>query len=148
MVCLKSGWAANLITAPDWHSFKHECLQTISSRSTVKEPQDESLVRRATEIIQSNVRGVTVVTLASALGCHRRTLERAFRRVRDEWLHHFLMLVRTQVAVELLTQTDWTCEAIARDVGFRSRTTLNVAVKQTTGRTPHQLRNAGVERVR
>ena len=144
LVCLKSEWAEDLITAPDWQSFKQECLESISFRSDAKELHDETLVRRATDVILGNIRDVTVVTLAGTLRCHRRTLERAFRRVRDQSVHDFILRVRTQSAIELLTTTSLKCESIAREVGFRSRTTLNVAVKQMTGRTPRQLRTATV----
>jgi AraC-like DNA-binding protein len=140
LVCLKSGWAEDLITARDWRSFKQECLQSISAGVNTEETPDESLVRRATEVILTNIRSVTVVTLARRLTCHRRTLERAFRRVRNQSVHQFVVRLRTQAAIDLLVKTDLKCEAIARDVGFRSRTTLNAAVKQTTGYTPRQLR--------
>ena len=140
LVCLKSGWAERLITADDWQSFKQECVQSISAESNAEATRDNILVRRATDVIRMNIRDVTVITLARELRCHRRTLERAFRRVQDQSVHHFVVQLRAKAAIELLTTTNLTSESVARNVGFRSRTTLHVVLKQMTGRTPRELR--------
>ncbi len=139
----RTRWAEDLLTARDWQAFKHECLQSLSV--TAPETHDERLVHAASSIIQRQIRDVSIASLARTLGCHRRTLERAFRRARNRSLHTHLIEVRPQVAGGLLTQTSLTCNAIAREVGFRSRTTLNLAVRRLTGRTPSQLRQTAAD---
>jgi AraC-like DNA-binding protein len=129
------------LLAPQWRDFALGALSSLSIDNPTVPSGAMELVRRAAQSVRFQVRGnLNVDVLAKQSFCHRRTLERAFRQVMGSSVHEFIVRERTLEAIRLIKSTDLKLEAVAFEVGFRSRTTLRRAIKATTGLTPAQLR--------
>jgi AraC-like DNA-binding protein len=140
-LCPRCGW----LIASDWQVFLQGASDFITNDCGRLIPADKQLVERARQAISDRLREhITVDLLAKQLGCHRRTLERAFRTVSGDSVHSTILRRRTQEAIRLLRCTDLKVEAVAVEVGFRSRTSLRVAVRRATGQTPGQLRRSAL----
>lgn len=114
-----------------------------ATTSGVRDQQTKSpsLAARACGIIRSDCTAhLSVGDLATTLSCGRRTLERAFRREFGETIHEYMSRLRTEEALRLLMTTDMKTEAIAFQVGFRSRTSLQVHIRRATGLSPAAIR--------
>jgi AraC-like DNA-binding protein len=133
----------NWLSTVDWHEFSHEFVKLFSDATPYRVSRENTLAHKASEMIRATFRSqISVDSLATQLACHRRTLERTFRRAYGVSVHSFIVEVRTREAVSLLTNTDLKVAAVAIEVGFRSRTSLRTAIVRATGRAPGELRRA------
>ncbi len=87
-------------------------------------------------------RAWTVAALATVTGFSRAALARRFRRVVGEPPMAFLAGWRLDLAADLLTDTDATVAAIARQVGYGGPFALSVAFKRRHGVSPREHRAA------
>jgi AraC-like DNA-binding protein len=137
-MCGRCTWS----TTTNWQTFLNGVVGSLAAENHDLASPDQRLVESAKQRINREFRHpLSIMSVASDLGCHRRTLERAFRRVSVDTIHAYILRVRTNEAIRLLTTTDLKIEAVALEVGFRSRTSLqNAITKATGGYTPGQLR--------
>jgi AraC-like DNA-binding protein len=82
----------------------------------------------------------TVERIARRVGCNRTDLEAAFRRHGLRTLHGYLVLCRIERARQLLRNTAWRIEEIARGVGYRSKTSLHEQFRRETAMSPEDYR--------
>ena len=86
--------------------------------------------------------------LASHLDIPRNTLSAMINRTYEMNFNQLLNEKRIEFALQNLEDSKWehlSLEGIAREVGFKSRTTLNKAFKSKTGCTPSRYRTAQVQ---
>jgi LacI family transcriptional regulator len=79
--------------------------------------------------------------LLDQLKVSRSTLERAFRRELGWSPKEEFRRVRLKRVKDLLTQTDWSLERIAEEVGFLHTEYMMVQFKRMVGTTPSQWRD-------
>ncbi len=124
----------------NWSGFQRR-LSTWFASSRQLVSSDAVLVRAARDYIREQIgSSISVSQLSAELHCHKRTLERAFRRTAHQSVHAVVLMLRTLEAIHLLISTDDKIDAIAFEVGIRSRTTLRVAIANATGLSPSELR--------
>jgi AraC-like DNA-binding protein len=82
----------------------------------------------------------TVASLAAAAGCSRAGLADRFTRLVGQAPMAYLTGWRLSHAADLLTTTDATLEAIARQVGYSSAFAFSAAFKRTRGVSPSRYR--------
>lgn len=80
---------------------------------------------------------------ADAIGVSERTLQRATQNVLGQSPVHFIQEIRADEAVRLLRHTDLPVEAIARQVGYQSASTLRGVVRRRRGTTLKAIRARG-----
>jgi AraC-like DNA-binding protein len=103
---------------------------------------------RAANLLRSAPQtAVGIDAVAKAVGCSRSVLTRGFRKELGVSFLEFRTLMRLQKAVELMTQTAWSIECIARLVGYDTPKPLYVAVKRYTAFTPSRIRRSAPEEV-
>jgi AraC-like DNA-binding protein len=84
----------------------------------------------------------TVASLAAAAGCSRASLARRFTQLVGQTPVAYLTSWRLSHAADLLTGTDDTLEAIARQVGYSSAFAFSAAFKRDRGMSPSSYRQA------
>jgi AraC-like DNA-binding protein len=89
----------------------------------------------------------TLLQLANTIGAHHGRLSRQFKRVFGFGPAAYVHLVRVSRAVGLF-RTSLKVEAIARDVGYRSKKDFYAALKRWVGLTPVELRELNDEESR
>lgn len=95
-----------------------------------------SIADRAIRRLRAGVGvGVRAPDLAREIGCSVPVLYRKFRQATGMSPRQFQIQMRVDRATELLQQTDWKADAIAREVGWKSKKDLHVAL-QRVGTTP------------
>lgn len=107
----------------------------------------KSVADRAIERLRAR-RGtcVNASDLAREVGCSVPVLHRAFSRATGRSMRQYAIQLRVDRAIELLQQTDWKVEAIAREVGWKSKKDLHVALARRVGATPTDVRRCGPSR--
>ena len=83
---------------------------------------------------------ITISEAARAMGMSERTLQRATQRVVGTPPVRFVQDIRVEQASHLLRTTDWSLDAIARQVGYEHANTLRVLLRERTGQTTRTLR--------
>ena len=78
--------------------------------------------------------------IARQVGCSVPALYRHFNRVTGQTPRQYAIQMRIERAIDLLRRTDWKVEAIAREVGWRSKTNLHAAFVRRIGTSPGQVR--------
>jgi transcriptional regulator GlxA family with amidase domain len=86
---------------------------------------------------------ISIPEAARALGMSERTLQRATQRVLGTSPVRFVQDIRVEQAAHLLRSTDFSLEAISRQVGYEHPNTLRVLLRERTGQTTRTLRGAG-----
>ena len=84
---------------------------------------------------------ITLAAVARHEGCSLAVLHRRFASESGETPGQFRTRMRASKAVELLRNTDWKAEAVARDVGWKSKKDLYKVLKRLTGLTPAEIRS-------
>lgn len=84
--------------------------------------------------------GAGVRELLAALGMSRPTLERKFRQFLGHSVRQEILRVRIERARSLLTQSDLSVDAVARQSGFDSSKNLARVFRRQAGTTPQALR--------
>jgi len=93
------------------------------------------------EYIQSNYsKSIKISELAAQLGLSRSHLYRIFKADKGISIEEYLIDVRINAARSLLSDTQFSCVAIASLVGYSHYTTFFRIFKQKTGLTPQQYR--------
>ena len=97
-------------------------------------------VMRAAEIIRQRYQQpLTTSTLAAELGRERSYLATLFRRETGQTLHHYITDVRLHDAAERILQGE-KIEAVALQVGYRSKKSFYRQFRARTGLTPTAFR--------
>jgi AraC-like DNA-binding protein len=78
--------------------------------------------------------------IARQVGCSVPALYRHFNRATGLTPRQYAIQRRIERAIDLLRRTDWKVEAIAREVGWRSKTNLHAAFVRRIGASPGQVR--------
>jgi LacI family transcriptional regulator len=104
---------------------------------------DDPIIAEAMHIIRQNAcSGMSVKEMLNQMAVSRATLERRFMTVMHRSPKAELLRVRLARVSQLLAETDYSLDAIARQVGFKTASHMSVAFKQSTGKTPGQYRNS------
>lgn len=104
----------------------------------------DPVVGRALRLLHDQpARPWTVAALAAEAGVSRATFARRFTELLGQPPMAYLTGWRLSLAADLLTRSDATVEAIARQVGYGSAFALSVALKRVHGTRPTELRAAG-----
>lgn len=104
---------------------------------------DDPIVAEAMHIIRQNAcNGMSVKEMLNRMAVSRATLERRFQKVMNRSPKDELLRVRLARVGQLLVETDYSLDAIARQVGFKTASHMSVAFKLSTGQTPGQYRIA------
>ena len=85
--------------------------------------------------------------LAAEFGCSAALLRRRFAEESGESLASYRLRSKVLAAIRLLRTTTLKIEAIAREVGWRSKKDLYYQMKRATGLTPAQVRRLTAEGV-
>lgn len=102
---------------------------------------DDPIIAEAMHIIRQNAcNGMSVKEMLNQMAVSRATLERRFMKVMNRSPKEELLRVRLARVSQLLAETDYSLDAIARQVGFKTASHMSVAFKQATGKTPGQYR--------
>jgi AraC-like DNA-binding protein len=86
--------------------------------------------------------GCDVTRAAAALGLHRATAFRAFRRELGLAPSEYLRRLRVQHALALLRQSILSIEAVARASGFADPNYFSRVIRRATGQAPSQFRRS------
>jgi AraC-like DNA-binding protein len=107
-------------------------------------PPDEQLLlvgARAFELLRRHYADrITVISLAHTLGVSATAVKRAVSAITGVPIHRCLCRIRVDEAARRLRMSDVKIEAIALDVGFRSRRSLNRNFIATHGISPNEYR--------
>ena len=96
---------------------------------------------RAAALLQCDPRQpLNLDHLAKTLACSRSVLTRAFRNQFGQSVGQFHATVRVHHAIELLTKTNWSVDAVAHAAGYHSPNNLYIALRRMTGLTPGRVR--------
>jgi LacI family transcriptional regulator, galactose operon repressor len=102
---------------------------------------DDPVIAEAARFIRDNAcRGMNVHDVLQRIPLSRRVLERRFVEAIGRTPHAELLRLRVERARQLLSTTDRSLVAIARQSGFRHAEYFSVAFKRSTGMTPRQYR--------
>lgn len=101
-----------------------------------------SLVDRALTQMHQHWQGpdLCVNTLADRLGVHRSHLARRFRQAMGMTVQDYLMRLRVQHALGLLSQTDRPIHEVARACGYRDPNYFSRLIRRHMGVSPQQFR--------
>jgi AraC-like DNA-binding protein len=83
--------------------------------------------------------------LAEHLGLSRNTISYLINKIYQKNFNQLINEKRIEIAQQYMQSEKWqhlSLEGIAREVGFKSRTTFNKAFKNKTGLTPSEFKNA------
>lgn len=78
--------------------------------------------------------------LAALCGVSEGHLARAFKATTGWQIHKYIAHQRIRTAGELLAETNLSCEAIARNLGYSSASYFSTAFRAMTGKSPSQFR--------
>lgn len=107
----------------------------------LKSHHPPSIAERAiTRLRTLNGQTLRVPDLARDLACSVPVLQRQFTESTGNSPRQFLIQLRVSRAIDLLRRTDWKVEAIAHEVGWRSKKDLHVAFARRVGATPGAIR--------
>jgi AraC-like DNA-binding protein len=100
-----------------------------------------SLAREAEQYVMQHFRSPIVASdLAKRLDCSTVFLRRTFQELTGRSLLEYQSELRLRTALRLLAETDWKVEAIASDVGYRSKKDLYRMVQTHLHCTPLEYR--------
>ncbi|MEY2170644.1 MULTISPECIES: helix-turn-helix transcriptional regulator [unclassified Rhodanobacter] len=93
--------------------------------------------RRAKEVMRASVvEGIALAALAQACGLSPSAFVHAFRQSTGSTPHQWLMLLRTELAMQLMRESDQPLAAIARQAGFADQSHFTRVFMAKTGTTP------------
>jgi transcriptional regulator GlxA family with amidase domain len=82
--------------------------------------------------------------VADALGVDRHTIENAMRSVRKTTFREYRRKGVLLAAEEMLDQSSLSVKEIGVKLGFASAASFSRFIRQTTGKSPSQLRKSGI----
>lgn len=104
--------------------------------------EDKFVARALSFIRQRACNGITVAQVAGHVGMRRRSLERRFQVSLSRTPGEEIARVRLEHIKTLLTETDFTLEAIAHKTGFKDASSVSVFFANQTGQAPGRYRNS------
>ena len=108
---------------------------------TLARPALSNEIRDAVSLIEHSSSGpLSAKSLADAVGCPMQPLARQFTRQMGMSIHAYLTQCRLQRASKLITE-GYKIEAIALEVGYRSKKNFYRQFKHRFGQTPATYRN-------
>lgn len=140
------GTAVVPLDALDGAELVLELLLTLAGAARARKAPDTAgdLVTRAMHLIHDReAPGITVESVAEAVGVSREGLTRAFRRRLGRSPGEVILEWKVQQAGFLLKDTDLPVKAIAERIGYTDYTNFIRAFRKVTGLTPHQFRLRG-----
>lgn len=120
--------------------FMHEVLLTRALDQGSPEHLPEKLVRILSYLQLHFTEEIDYQQLATSFGYSVRTLNRHWRKIRQDTPVEYVTRLRLQEARRLLRETPYTIEEIARRVHFKQSAYLIRRFKEYTGMTPRQYR--------
>lgn len=103
---------------------------------------DDRLERARHFLLEHLGKDITVSTIAETVGLSVRHFERRFKERYGQTPKRYLLRQREERALDLLVNTDLPLAAIARAVAMPGASYLCRRIRQSTGRTPGNLRSA------
>jgi AraC-like DNA-binding protein len=136
--------------ATDVPALRAAFLSAIRTSTLARDPartiNSSPIVDEATRMLHAQLeRPWTAVLLAKATASHPRTLERHFHRYLGLSVGRYLQKARLEEAIRLLSTSDFKVEAVARMVGFKSRSGLHQALIRATGSSARLIRARGCQ---
>ncbi|MDO4583786.1 MAG: XylR family transcriptional regulator [Planctomycetia bacterium] len=114
-------------------------LGICTRRSTAVVAVNDSLVQNAYQQIHHHYSvGMTVESLAEKLNVSSRTLQRRFQKSLGRTIHEEIIRSQLQIAVDLLSNTDFSLKTIARRAGFTSDSYFITVYKKFFHETPRR----------
>ena len=102
----------------------------------------QARLQRVTQHIQSNLhRGLPLAELSAVVNMSPYHFARLFKRSTSVPPHRFVVRQRIDAAATLLTDPEWSIQAIAKAVGFRRASHFTNTFRRITGATPSVYRN-------
>jgi LacI family transcriptional regulator len=115
--------------------------EVISRESTAVFGYSQASLRRAVEYIVLHAdQPITVRAVTAAAGVSRRTLEQQFADVLRRSIHDEIWRQHVACARRLLSTSDLSMTAIARQCGFGSASSFSTVFQRHTGRSPRDYR--------
>jgi AraC-like DNA-binding protein len=121
-------------------------IRKIVEKSDSKKPSFSSAIqdleiRKSIELMHSDFsRNWSLEELAKACGLSRAGYALKFKKIVGDTPLHYLMTLRIQAAMDLLSSTDSTIETIAQQVGYQDAFGFSKAFKKMTGKPPREFR--------
>lgn len=140
------GTAVVALDALDGAELVLELLLALADCARARKTPDTAgdLVTRAMHLIHDReASGISVESVAEAIGVSREGLTRAFRRRLGRSPGEVILEWKVQQAGFLLKDTDLPVKAIADRLGYTDYTNFIRAFRKVTGLTPHQFRLRG-----
>lgn len=104
---------------------------------------------RAKEFIRANAcKGISVLSVAKALGVSRRTLEIRVREATDKSVHTLISEVKLDEVCRLLIETDMPISEVVTRSGYSLTTNAFVLFKRTFGMTMREFRRKNRQQLR
>lgn len=82
----------------------------------------------------------SIETLAKTLHLNTANLQRYFKAYYGRTLHQYILSIKMEAAMQLLTNTNKSSKEISFDLGFKSDANFSEAFKKHFGYPPGQLR--------
>jgi AraC-like DNA-binding protein len=98
------------------------------------------ILHRLREVIERDLRGATLASVAAAMGTSTRTLQRELGGIGTSFRRE-LSLARVELARRLLLSSDDKLEAVAAAVGMRTAAAFSVMFAELTGEAPSVFRD-------
>jgi AraC-like DNA-binding protein len=133
------GWPRDLATSPA------EAFRRWSKRyaEAFREKHPLSCAREAEDYLKQHFRlPVSAVNIADQLACPSAFLRRTFKQLTGKSLLEYQSELRLRAALRLLSESDLKVEAIALEVGYRSKKDLYRVVQTHLSCTPLEYRQA------
>ena len=133
------GWPRDLATSPG------EAFRRWSRRyaEAFRETHPHSCAREAEEYLKQHFRSpISALNIADQLSCPPAFLRRTFKQLTGKSLLEYQSQLRLRAALRLLSDTDLKMEAIALEVGYRSKKDLYRVVQTHLSCTPLEYRQA------
>lgn len=112
-----------------------------STLSTFREVHNPEKIRQAEKYVMTRLETkISLRVVASEVGLEPRTLARAFMRVYNKPMMHYVFEARMKKAVHLLRRSGMQLQEIALAVGYPNQGNFSTAFRRRFGRSPRDLR--------
>lgn len=128
---ISTALAPLLTTEPEYH------LALYSKLQEKQEQMSKSFLSKARSAIRTSLQlgNVSRFRIASELSLSEKTLERRLNEHNFSY-RELIDAIRLELAQKYLSQTEYTIDDIARNLGYCDRTSFSKAYKKWTGQTP------------
>ncbi|WEK38261.1 MAG: AraC family transcriptional regulator [Candidatus Pseudobacter hemicellulosilyticus] len=99
--------------------------------------QDLEALETAKQIIMKDYRwNISIYTLSHRVCINERKLKEGFRQIYNISVHAYLIQIRMEKAIELLSFSDKPIEMVAKMVGYKNRSSFSREFKKFYGKPP------------